>query len=55
MSTCTSFAAMANANTKFNRGYATTGVGLALCARHGFVLPNGVGDLQKGEKYEFSL
>ncbi|GJF00735.1 CxC2 domain-containing protein [Phanerochaete sordida] len=51
ISTCTGFAAMAHANTKFNKGYATTGVGLVLCARHGFIQPNGVGDLQKGERY----
>ena len=41
---------MAHANTKFNRGYATTGVVMAVCARHGFILANGVGDLQKGER-----
>ncbi|GJE98466.1 CxC2 domain-containing protein [Phanerochaete sordida] len=51
ISTCTGFAAMAHANTKFNKGYATTGVGLVLCARHGFILPHGVGDLQKGERF----
>ncbi|EKM48959.1 uncharacterized protein PHACADRAFT_33683 [Phanerochaete carnosa HHB-10118-sp] len=42
---------MAHANTKFNCGYTTTGVSLALCACHGMILPNGVGDLQKGERY----
>ncbi|KAI0069364.1 hypothetical protein K474DRAFT_1610556, partial [Panus rudis PR-1116 ss-1] len=51
MSTCTGFAALLSANTKYSKGYATTGVGMAVCARHGFVLPNGVGDLQKGERY----
>ncbi|GJE99776.1 CxC2 domain-containing protein [Phanerochaete sordida] len=50
ISTCTGFAAMAHANTKFSKGYATTGVGLVLCARHGFIQPTGVGDLQKGER-----
>lgn len=24
---------------------------MAICARHGFILPNGVGDLQKGERW----
>ncbi|KAF7310254.1 CxC2 domain-containing protein [Mycena indigotica] len=28
-----------------------TGVGMGVCARHEFVLPNGVGDLQAGERY----
>ncbi|KAJ7677408.1 hypothetical protein B0H14DRAFT_3536656 [Mycena olivaceomarginata] len=44
-------AALDHANTKFSRGYAATGVGMGVCARHEFVLPNGVGDLQKGERY----
>ncbi|KAJ7216669.1 hypothetical protein GGX14DRAFT_359106 [Mycena pura] len=51
MSTCTGLAALDYANTKFSRGYATTGVGMGICARHEFVQPNGVGDLQKGERY----
>ncbi|GJF00432.1 CxC2 domain-containing protein [Phanerochaete sordida] len=51
ISTCTGFAAMAHANTKFSKGYATTGIGLVLCARHGFIQPTGVGDLQKGKRY----
>ena len=55
ISSCTGFAVIAHANTKFNRGYATIGVGLALCAQHGFILPNGVGDLQKGERYVMSV
>lgn len=38
-----------NANKAF-KGYATTGCVMALDARHGFVLPNGIGDLQKGER-----
>lgn len=40
-----------NANNKYSKGYATTGVGMCVCARHGFVQPNAVGDLQKGERY----
>ena len=51
ISTCTGFAAIAQANTKYSKGYATTGVGMAICARHGMILPNAVGDLQKGERY----
>ena len=49
ISTCTGFAALMNAN-KSMRGYATSGVAMAIDARHGFILPNGVGDLQKGER-----
>ncbi|KAG2122502.1 hypothetical protein DEU56DRAFT_873615 [Suillus clintonianus] len=33
------------------RGLAATGVGMIDCARHNMKLPNGVGDLQKGERY----
>ncbi|KAK7028210.1 hypothetical protein VNI00_014900 [Paramarasmius palmivorus] len=44
-------AAIEQANVKFNKGYATTGVVLCLCARHEVVEPNGAVDLDKGEKY----
>ena len=48
--TCTGLQALAQANRRFNKGLAATGVGIALDARHGFILPTGVGDLQKGER-----
>ncbi|KAJ7627260.1 hypothetical protein FB45DRAFT_979679 [Roridomyces roridus] len=51
MTTCSGLAALDYANTKFSRGYATTGVVMGVCARHEFVQPNGVGDLQKGERF----
>ncbi|KAJ7653714.1 hypothetical protein DFH06DRAFT_1270103 [Mycena polygramma] len=51
INTCSGLAALDYANTKFLRGYSTTGVGMGLCARHEFIQPNGVGDLQKGERY----
>ncbi|KAJ7084767.1 hypothetical protein B0H15DRAFT_951268 [Mycena belliarum] len=51
MSTCSGLAALDYANTKFSRGYSSTGVGMGVCARHEFVLPTGVGDLQKGERF----
>jgi hypothetical protein len=38
------------ADTKASHGLAATGVGTVDCARHEMKLPNGVGDLQKGEK-----
>ncbi|KAJ7808072.1 hypothetical protein B0H14DRAFT_2380861, partial [Mycena olivaceomarginata] len=51
MSTCSGLAALDYANTKFSRGYRSTGVGLGVCARHEFVQRNGAADLQKGERY----
>ncbi|KAJ7441809.1 hypothetical protein B0H11DRAFT_2251870 [Mycena galericulata] len=51
MSTCSGLAALDYANTKFLCGYSTMGVGMGVCARHEFVQPNGVGDLQKGERF----
>ncbi|KAJ7667385.1 hypothetical protein B0H14DRAFT_3102517 [Mycena olivaceomarginata] len=44
-------AALDYANTKFSRGYGSTGVGLGVCARHEFVQRSGAADLQKGERY----
>jgi hypothetical protein len=46
-------AALDYANTKFSRGYGSTGVGLGVCARHEFVQKSGAADLQKGERYVF--
>ncbi|KAJ7599580.1 hypothetical protein C8J56DRAFT_769998 [Mycena floridula] len=51
MNSCTGLSAVDHANTRFSRGYAVTGVGLGLCARHELVVKNGVGDIQKGEKF----
>ena len=51
MSTCTGLAALDHADTKFSNGYAATGVGACIDGRHEFMLANGVGDLQKGERY----
>lgn len=39
------------ADSKMSHGLAATGVGTIDCARHNMKLPNGVGDLQKGERY----
>ncbi|KAI6008022.1 hypothetical protein EDC04DRAFT_2871559 [Pisolithus marmoratus] len=39
------------ADTKANKGLDATSVGIVVCARHGMKLVNGVGDLQKGERY----
>jgi hypothetical protein len=39
------------ANSRGGKDYVTSGVVKAVCARHCFVLPNAVGDLQRGERY----
>ena len=50
MSNCVGLSAIDHANTKFSKGYAATGIGAVVCARHEFWLANGAGDLQKGER-----
>ncbi|KAG2127505.1 hypothetical protein DEU56DRAFT_872776 [Suillus clintonianus] len=50
-STCSNHNAVNMAETKSSQGLAATGVGTVDCARHNMKRPNGVGDLQKGEKY----
>ena len=50
MSLCTGLSAVNDANTKFNKGYAATGVGAIICARHEFWQPNGTADLQVRER-----
>ncbi|KAG2110058.1 hypothetical protein BD769DRAFT_1630385 [Suillus cothurnatus] len=50
-STCVSHNAMNMADMKSSRGLAATGIGTVNCARHDMKLPNGVSDLQKGERY----
>ncbi|KAF8121495.1 hypothetical protein EV363DRAFT_1457566 [Boletus edulis] len=50
-SSCSGHTAVNTADTKSTTGLATTAVGTVDCTRHGFKLPGGVGDLQKGEKY----
>jgi hypothetical protein len=51
ISTCVGFAALAKANTRFSRGLRYTGVGAVSCGRSEMILPNAVGNLQKGERY----
>lgn len=50
VSTCTSLLAVTQANTRGSSALRASGVGASVCARHGFFRPNGIGDLQKGEK-----
>ena len=49
-STCSNYNAMAKANSKDSRHLDTTGAGTVDCVRHDMKRPNGVGDLQKGER-----
>ncbi|KAF8202527.1 hypothetical protein BJ912DRAFT_842756 [Pholiota molesta] len=51
ISTCVGLQALAKAQSKFSRGLRYTGVGGAMCGRSEMILPNGVGTLQKGERY----
>jgi hypothetical protein len=50
ISTCAGFQAMFLANRKRVKGLRTTGVGGVTCARHNMWRPNGIGDLQLGER-----
>jgi hypothetical protein len=45
--------AITRAAVRCTPGYSATGAGLVICSRHGLVKGNGVGDLQKGERYVF--
>ncbi|KAJ7144741.1 hypothetical protein C8R43DRAFT_891177 [Mycena crocata] len=47
---CSGFQAMFLANVKRVKGLRVTGVGGVTCARHNMWLPNGIGDLQMGER-----
>ncbi|KAL1666291.1 hypothetical protein GGF50DRAFT_125801 [Schizophyllum commune] len=51
ISTCSGFAALFLANLKRVLGLRATGVGAVSCSRHNVFRPNGVGDLQKGERF----
>lgn len=51
ISTCSGFAAIFLANLKRVLGLRTTGVAAVCCSRHNMIRPNGVGDLQKGERF----
>ncbi|KAJ7097104.1 hypothetical protein B0H15DRAFT_945777 [Mycena belliarum] len=51
LSTCIAFAALLQKDTRLTTGLRCSGVGGCVCARHECVRPNGMGDLQKGERY----
>ncbi|KAJ7088015.1 hypothetical protein B0H15DRAFT_922918 [Mycena belliarum] len=51
ISSCSGFQAMFLANTKKVKGLRTTGIAGVTCSRHNMWRPNGIGDLQVGERY----
>ncbi|KAK1216163.1 hypothetical protein PQX77_021216 [Marasmius sp. AFHP31] len=51
ISHCAGFAAISSANTKNTKGLRATGIGSISCSRHDTFRPNGMGDLQIGERY----
>ncbi|KAJ7121221.1 hypothetical protein C8R46DRAFT_929163 [Mycena filopes] len=51
ISTCIAFAALTQKDTRNTAGLRVSGVGGCVCARHECMRPNGLGDLQKGERY----
>ncbi|KAJ7053995.1 hypothetical protein C8F01DRAFT_1260213 [Mycena amicta] len=50
VSTCIAFAALMQKDTRLTMGLRISGVGGCVCARHGIVRAEGLGDLQKGER-----
>lgn len=50
ISTCIAFAALLQKDTRLTTGLRVSGVGGVVCARHECMRPNGLGDLQKGER-----
>ncbi|KAJ7687974.1 hypothetical protein B0H16DRAFT_1753198 [Mycena metata] len=50
-STCIAFAALLQKETRMTSGLRCSGVGGCVCARHGVIRSQGLGDLQKGERY----
>lgn len=53
MNTCSGLSALDHANSKYTKGYATSGIVCTTC-RHEFILPEGAGPLQKGERFVFA-
>ncbi|KAK7053871.1 CxC2 domain-containing protein [Favolaschia claudopus] len=51
ISTCVAFQALLQKDTRVTTGLRCSGVGGVVCARHEVVRPQGLGDLQKGERY----
>ncbi|KAJ7060044.1 hypothetical protein C8F01DRAFT_1254159 [Mycena amicta] len=54
VSTCIAFAALMQKETRLTTGLRVSGVGGCVCARHGVVRAQGMGDLQKGERVRYA-
>jgi hypothetical protein len=52
-STCNNHDAIKSASVRGGKGYSASGLGTVQCSRHNMKRPNGSGDLQKGERYEY--
>ncbi|EAU89527.1 hypothetical protein CC1G_02416 [Coprinopsis cinerea okayama7 len=52
-STCNNHDAIKSASIRGGKGIATTGVGIAMCARHDMRRPESAGDLHKGERFVY--
>ncbi|KAJ7859224.1 hypothetical protein B0H14DRAFT_3631010 [Mycena olivaceomarginata] len=50
VSTCITFAALLQKDTRGTTGYGQSGVGACVCAHHECVLPHGIGDLPEGRE-----
>lgn len=50
ISTCIAFQALLQKDSKMTTGLRSSGVGACVCARHELIRPQGIGDLQKGER-----
>lgn len=55
MKTCVGFQALAKATTRNTKGLRYTGVAAVVCGRSEMLLPNAVGNLQKGERLVVNL
>ncbi|KAF9013697.1 hypothetical protein BDZ89DRAFT_1046721 [Hymenopellis radicata] len=51
VSSCVAFAAMMQRESRLTSGLRVSGVGGCVCARHESIRPQGLGDLQKGERW----
>ncbi|KAJ7836411.1 hypothetical protein B0H14DRAFT_2362916, partial [Mycena olivaceomarginata] len=51
VSSCIAFAALLQKETRMTTGLRCSGVGGCVCTRYGVVRPQGLRDLQKGERY----
>lgn len=54
-STCSRHEAVNLSESKRGQGHASTGVAAVVCSRHDMKRPNGVAQLQRGERYAFAF